>query len=169
MTAGEEAVEAVARARVGDRIVAAVQKLKNLGPVTAAASSGLRIVGVGTTCGEARNNWIIQASSDEHDEDALIDFIAWALNNRAAIAAMPFIPQESDAEVTEAIDEDGLDIIEALVADATAVEGVANVHEGGGYFAERVIRRAIEQGNLRVTGPASHPAMTSARDREQPK
>ena len=88
---------------------------------------------------------------------------------RAAIAAMPSIPQESDAEVTEAIDEDGLDIIEALVADATAVEGVANVHEGGDYFAERVIRRAIEQGNLRVTAPASHPAMTSARDREQPK
>lgn len=46
------------------------------------------------------------------------------------------------------VDADGLDRVEALVADATAVEGVANVHEGSGYFAERVIRRALQQGSL---------------------
>jgi hypothetical protein len=56
------------------------------------------------------------------------------------------------------VDADGLDVIEALVADATAVEGVANVHEGSGYFAERVIRRAVEQGTLVVIGPETHPA-----------
>lgn len=46
------------------------------------------------------------------------------------------------------IDADGLDEVEALVADAAAVEGVGNVHEGGSYYAERIIRRAIEQGTL---------------------
>lgn len=48
------------------------------------------------------------------------------------------------------VDADGLDRVEALVADASAVEGVANVHEGSSYFAERIIRRAIEQGALQV-------------------
>jgi hypothetical protein len=46
------------------------------------------------------------------------------------------------------LDADGLDQVEGLVADATAAEGVCNVHEGGGYYAERIIRRALEQGTL---------------------
>jgi len=46
------------------------------------------------------------------------------------------------------VDADGLDEVERIVCDATAIEGVCNVHEGGGYYAERVIRRAIEQGWL---------------------
>lgn len=40
--------------------------------------------------------------------------------------------------------------MEGLVANAVAVEGVANVHEGSSYFAERVIRRAIKQGTLKL-------------------
>lgn len=46
------------------------------------------------------------------------------------------------------IDEDGLDEVEAIVADAAAVEGVGQVHEGGSYYAERIIRRAMQQGKL---------------------
>lgn len=65
-------------------------------------------------------------------------------------------------QVPELVDADGLDVIEALVADATAVEGVANVHEGGDSFAERVIRRAVEQGTLIVIGPKNHPAHNAA-------
>lgn len=47
-------------------------------------------------------------------------------------------------------DEDGLDAIEALVADAAAAERPRMVHEGGEYYAERIIRRAIKQGTLRL-------------------
>lgn len=68
---------------------------------------------------------------------------------------------------SEMVDADGLDIIEALVADASAIEGVANVHEGSSYYAERLIRRAIEQGNLAVTGPANHPAHRSLPEPQQ--
>jgi hypothetical protein len=69
---------------------------------------------------------------------------------------------DRDIPVTDALrqwmaetDVDGLDRIEQIVCDATAVEGVAAVHEGSGYFAERVIRRAIEQGKLIPTEYAS--------------
>lgn len=49
------------------------------------------------------------------------------------------------------IDCDGLDAVERLCYDAAKAEGVcANVHEGGGYYAERIIRRAIQQGTLIV-------------------
>jgi hypothetical protein len=52
-------------------------------------------------------------------------------------------------------DVDGNDPIENLVSDATVVEGAAaQVHEGSSYFAERVIRRALKQGNLRLDGDA---------------
>jgi hypothetical protein len=51
-------------------------------------------------------------------------------------------------------DEDGLDVIEALVADAAAAEPSRMVHEGGEYYAERIIRRAIAQGNLALAAGA---------------
>jgi uncharacterized protein YheU (UPF0270 family) len=59
----------------------------------------------------------------------------------------------SDLKPWSEVDEDGLDRVEALVADAVAAEGVSNVHEGGSYYAERVIKRAIEQGTLSLAWP----------------
>jgi hypothetical protein len=52
-----------------------------------------------------------------------------------------------------ALDADGLDIVEALVADACAAERSRGVHEGGEYYAERIIRRALEQGTLALANP----------------
>lgn len=46
------------------------------------------------------------------------------------------------------LDADGLDPIEALVCDASAAEPFQLVHEGGYYYAVRIIRRALEQGTL---------------------
>jgi hypothetical protein len=46
------------------------------------------------------------------------------------------------------LDDDGLDPIEALVADAAAAEGPGRLHESGSYYAERIIKRAIAQGTL---------------------
>ena len=73
------------------------ERLRELGPVMAVANSGMRLVGVGATAHEARCNPLIQPVSDDYDEDALIDFIAWALNNRATI--------ESQAARIEALEE----------------------------------------------------------------
>ncbi len=83
----------------------------------------------------------------------------WDKMARAAIKAAGLaLAKSAKPSVDEpSIDADGNDRIEALVLDATAIEGVANVHEGSGYFAERVIRRAIEQGTLRLgTPPRGH-------------
>jgi hypothetical protein len=53
----------------------------NLGPVMAVASSGIRMIGEGSTPHEARCNPILYTFSDmPHDEDAVIDFVACALN-----------------------------------------------------------------------------------------
>lgn len=57
--------------------------------------------------------------------------------------------------------EDGLDPIEALVADAAAAEPLRMVHEGGGYYAERIIRRAIAQGTLVLATPIQEDAGTA--------
>jgi dsDNA-binding SOS-regulon protein len=54
-------------------------------------------------------------------------------------------------------DEDGLDPIGALVCDAAAAEPSRMVHEGGEYYAERVIRRAIAQGTLVLASADTHP------------
>jgi hypothetical protein len=45
-------------------------------------------------------------------------------------------------------DDDGLDPIEALVADAASEEACPMLHEAGEYYAERIIKRAIAQGTL---------------------
>lgn len=55
----------------------------------------------------------------------------------------------ADTEAVEQ-DEDGLDAIKALVADA-APWPRRMVHEGSEYYAERIIRRAIAQGTLALT------------------
>lgn len=49
---------------------------------------------------------------------------------------------------------DGNDIIETIVMDASADEPFIGVHEGGSYYAERLIRRAILQGKLTITDKA---------------
>lgn len=56
------------------------------------------------------------------------------------------------AWLAESEDEDGLDAIQALVCDAAAAEPARMVHEGGEYYAERIIRRAIVQGTIRLAG-----------------
>jgi hypothetical protein len=46
------------------------------------------------------------------------------------------------------LDADGLDQVGGLVADAVAVDGQRLLDEGGGQYAERIIRRALAQGTL---------------------
>ena len=43
------------------------------------------------------------------------------------------------------------DVVEDIVSDACAAEPPRGVHEGGEYYAERIVRRAIEQGTLTLT------------------
>jgi hypothetical protein len=61
--------------------------------------------------------------------------------------------QSRELKPWDELDADGLDRVEALVADASAVEGICNAHEGAGYYAERIIKRAIEQGTLHLASP----------------
>ena len=76
----------------------------------------------------------------------------------AADAAEPVV-SALRASIPDAVDADCLDIIEALVSDACAAESPRGVHEGGEYYAERIVRRAIEQGTLALAvPPAGHAA-----------
>ncbi len=58
------------------------------------------------------------------------------------------------------VDGDGLDGVERACFDASAVEGMSKVHEGCGYYAERIIRRAIQQGNLRLAEGRAEQSLT---------